>query len=88
MEAANELISTLLTPVVQIALIMGIAEIIKKLGLDHKYIPLVDLALGLIAGLVVYTVHLHFSPVEGIVIGVALGLSACGLFSGVKNLTE
>lgn len=88
MEAANELISTLLTPVVQIALIMGIAEIIKKLGLDHKYIPLVDLALGLIAGLVVYTAHLHFSPVEGIVIGVALGLSACGLFSGVKNLTE
>ena len=88
MEAANELISTLLTPVVQIALIMGIAEIIKKLGLDHKYIPLVDLALGSIAGLVVYTAHLHFSPVEGIVIGVALGLSACGLFSGVKNLTE
>ena len=88
MEAANELISTLLTPVVQIALIMGIAEIIKKLGLAHKYIPLVGLALGLIAGLVVCAAHLHFSPVEGIVIGVALGLSACGLFSGVKNLTE
>lgn len=88
MEAANELISTLLTPVVQIALIMGIAEILKKLGLPHKYIPLVDLGLGLIAGLLVYTAHLHYAPIEGIVIGVALGLSACGLFSGVKNLTE
>lgn len=88
MDAATELITTLLTPVVQVGIIMGIAEVIKKLGLDHKYIPLIDLAMGLIIGLVVYTAHLHFSPVEGIVVGVALGLSACGLFSGVKNLTQ
>lgn len=84
----NELITYLLTPIAQIALIMAIAEVVKKLGLKHKYIPLVDLGLGLIAGLLVYTAHLHYAPIEGIVVGVALGLSACGLFSGVKNLTK
>lgn len=84
----NELITTLLTPVMQVTLIMAIAEIVKKLGLASKWIPLVDLALGLASGLLIYTAHLHFSPVEGVVLGIALGLSACGLFSGVKNLTR
>lgn len=83
----NELITTLLTPVMQVALIMAIAEVVKRLGVKSKYIPLVDLALGLCSGLLIYTAHLHFSPVEGVVLGIALGLSACGLFSGVKNLT-
>ncbi len=84
----NDLVTYLLTPVAQIAIIMAIAEVVKRLGLDHKYIPLVDLALGLVAGLLIYTAHLGFSPIEGIVVGFALGLSACGLFSGAKNLIE
>lgn len=84
----NDLITYLLTPIAQIALIMAIAEVVKKLGLKSKYIPLVDLALGLIAGLIIYTAHLGYAPVEGIVVGIALGLSACGLFSGIKNLTQ
>ncbi len=88
MEETHELITTLLTPVMQVALIMAIAEVVKRLGLNTKYIPLVDLGLGICSGLLIYTAHLHFSPVEGVVLGIALGLSACGLFSGVKNLTE
>lgn len=84
----NELITYLLTPVGILAIIIGIAEVIKRVGLKSKYIPLVDLALGLIAGLVVYTAHLGYAPVEGIVVGIALGLSACGTFSGFKNLTK
>lgn len=84
----NELITYLLTPIGILAIIIGIAEVIKKLGLDSKYIPLIDLGLGLIAGLVVYTAHLGYAPVEGIVVGIALGLSACGTFSGIKNLTR
>jgi len=82
----NELTTYLFTPIAQVAIIMAIAEVVKQLGLNNKYIPLVDLGLGLIAGLVVYTAHLGFAPIEGIVIGIALGLSACGLFSGVKNV--
>ena len=84
----NELITYLFTPIAQIAIIMAIAEIVKQLGLKSKYIPLVDLGLGLIAGLLVYTAHQGYSPIEGIVLGFALGLSACGTFSGVKNLIE
>ena len=84
----NELITYLLTPIAQIALIMAIAEVVKKLGLKHKYIPLVDLALGLIAGILVYTAYMGYHPVEGVVVGLALGLTACGTFSGLKNLIE
>lgn len=84
----NELLTYLLTPLAQVALIMAIAEIIKKLGLDKRYIPLVDVALGLLAGVIIYIVYFHMNPVEGVLIGLALGLSACGLFSGTKNVIE
>lgn len=84
----NELTAYLFTPVVQIALIIGIAEVVKKLGLNSKYIPLVDLGLGLIAGLFIYTANFGHTAIEGVVIGIALGLSACGTFSGIKNLTQ
>ena len=84
----NELITFLFTPAAQVALIIALAELIKGLGLDHKYIPLVDVALGLICGIMSYTVYQGFQPVEGIVIGLAMGLSACGLFSGIKNIIK
>ncbi len=84
----KELITYLLTPVAQVAIIMAIAEVAKRMGLKSKYIPLVDLGLGLASGLLIYTAHLSYSPIEGAVVGIALGLSACGLFSGVKNLTK
>ena len=82
----NDLVTYLLTPVAQIALIMALAEVAKRSGLKSKWIPLVDLGLGIVAGLAIYTAHLGYTPIEGIVVGIACGLSACGLFSGVKNL--
>lgn len=84
----NELITYLLTPLGTLAIIIGIAEVVKRMGLESKWIPLVDLGLGLIAGIGIYTAHLGYAPIEGIVLGIALGLSACGLFSGVKNVIE
>lgn len=81
----NELVTYLLTPVAQIALIMGLAEIVKRLELiDGKFIPIVDLVLGLICGLCVYWGD--YSLTVSVLIGLFLGLSACGLFSGVKNI--
>lgn len=85
---AEQLIATLFTPAAQIALIMAIAELVKRLGLDKRFIPLVDLGLGIISGVIIYTIYMHMHPVEGVVLGIALGLSACGLFSGVKNVAE
>lgn len=88
MDTINELLPYLLTPIAQVAIIMGIAEIVKRLGLKTNFIPLVDVGLGLIFGIVVYIIYNGMHPVEGILIGLALGLSACGLFSGVKNVIE
>lgn len=84
----NELLTYLFTPVAQVALIIGLAEIIKRMGLNTKYIPMVDVGLGLLSGLCVYTLAMDYSTVEGIILGIALGLSACGLFSGIKNTME
>lgn len=84
----NDLITYLLTPVAQVALIMALAQVAKKLGLKAKWIPLLDLGLGIVAGLTIYTLQAGYSPIEGIVVGIACGLSACGLFSGVKNVIK
>lgn len=84
----NELLTYLLTPAAQIALIMALAELVKKIGLDKRYIPLVDLGLGILSGVCIYSIYMEMHPIEGFVIGIALGLSACGLFSGVKNVSE
>lgn len=84
----KELINQLITPMGQVALIMALAELCKQLGLDKKYIPIIDVILGLVSGLGVFCLLLHYSVPESIILGLALGLSACGLFSGVKNLTQ
>ena len=84
----NDLVTYLLTPIAQVALIMALAEVIKRIGLDSRWIPLVDLGLGIVAGLAVYTGHLGYSVVEGIIVAIVCGLSACGLFSGVKNVLD
>lgn len=84
----NELLTYLFTPVAQVAVIIGLAEITKRAGLDNRYIPMVDLVLGLISGIFVYGYILEYGIAEGIMLGIALGLSACGLFSGVKNTLE
>lgn len=84
----NELMTYLLTPMAQVAVIIGLAEIIKRAGLDAKYIPVLDIILGLISGVCVYGYMMDFGIAKGILLGIALGLSACGLFSGIKNTVE
>ena len=84
----EELNTYLLSPVVQVALIVGLAEIIKRIGLAKKWIPIVDVVLGLISGILIYGIMLGYGIGNGIIIGVALGLSACGLFSGIKNVIK
>lgn len=86
MDNVMDLIGYLLTPTAQVALIIGLAELVKKAGMNSKYIPLVDVVLGLVSGICVYGLALGYGMVNGILLGLALGLSACGLFSGVKNL--
>lgn len=67
-----------------VALIMGIAELLKKVGFNVKFIPIVNVVLGLVAGVVLN----QNDVIEGIFTGLAVGLSASGLYSGTKNIKE
>lgn len=85
---ATDLLNYLVSPAAQVLFIMAIAELAKKnFGLDARYVPILDVILGIILGLGVFTISQGFGVVEGIILGLASGLSACGLFSGVKNVS-
>ena len=82
----DELIEYLLTPAAQVALIIGIAELCKRVGVASRYIPIIDVILGLVSGICIYGISMGLGLCKGVVLGVALGLCACGLFSGIKNV--
>ena len=68
-----------------VPLIVGLVELVKKLGLPSKFCPVVSVILGVIIGLV------YISPddvAKGVLVGASLGLSAVGLYSGTKNTKE
>lgn len=66
-----------------IPLIMGVSEVLKKAGINEKFIPIVDLILGIGAGFL-----LSSNVKEAIVYGIFMGLSASGLYSGIKNVKQ
>lgn len=84
----EELLQYLVTPTAQIALIIGLAELAKKIGLEPKFVPILDLFLGLVSGIGIYGLAFGRGIIQGILLGIFFGLSACGLFSGAKNVIE
>lgn len=86
--SVDELINYLLSPIGLTALVIGLAELCKKCGLPSKWIPLVDVILGLFGGIFVFGLEFNYGLLKGVVIGLAIGLSACGLFSGIKNVLK
>lgn len=71
-----------------VVIIIGLIEILKTLlCMDPKLAPVIAVVLGLAAsfGLAYYGDTKAF---EAIVTGLAIGLSAVGLYSGAKNVTE
>lgn len=71
--------------VVIIPLILGLVELCKKAGVNKKILPFIALVLGIVIGVVYVT---DFDLKQGILVGVMLGLSASGLYSGTKNTVE
>ncbi|MBM7582163.1 L-cystine uptake protein TcyP (sodium:dicarboxylate symporter family) [Caldicoprobacter guelmensis] len=68
-----------------IPLIVGIVELLKQIGLPSKFAALVSVLLGIAIGVV------YLSPDDikkGILVGLALGLAASGLYSGTKSTVE
>ncbi|RJX24740.1 MAG: hypothetical protein C4554_08345 [Dethiobacter sp.] len=70
-----------------IAIILGLVQLARMLGLSEKYASLLTVALGLLA-----SVGYHFYSdqmwYESVIVGLVLGLSAIGLYTGTKETIE
>lgn len=70
---------------VLIPILIGILNVVKSTTLvDHKFIPVVSLFLGVLLGIV----FSGFALKEGIIAGLFIGLSAVGMYSGTTNVIE
>jgi len=70
-----------------IAVILGLVQLARILGLQEKYAPLLSVGLGLLAS-IGYHFYSQQTWFEVIVIGLVLGLSSIGLYSGTKETIE
>jgi hypothetical protein len=70
-----------------VPIIMGISEILKQIGVNAKVIPTINLIQGLIFGAGLY-IYQGKDVVEGIIVGLVMGLLASGLYSSGKNTIE
>lgn len=74
-----------ITDVLIIAVIIGLVELVKRLEwLPVKYLPLLSLVLGVIAGVI----YLEGTLKTKIILGIVMGLSAAGLFDQSKIITK
>lgn len=67
---------------IAVALTAGIVEAIKRaFKMNKRFVPLLSLAIGLVLALIFGE---GFTIQEIVVTGIMIGLSASGLYSGVK----
>lgn len=77
MELTFEITTAIIT-----AIVIGLVQAAKQLGLPTKYAPLTAIVLGVACTMVAA----FFTASAGIIFtGLVIGLSACGLYSGVKT---
>jgi hypothetical protein len=70
-----------------IAIILGLVQVARRLGLKEKYCPLLSTVLGLLISLG-YHFFNHKTWYEALIIGLVLGLSSVGLYSGTRETVE
>lgn len=70
--------------VVVTGVIIGLLEIAKGLGLSTKYVPIVSVILGVLS----VCIYGDGNIAENVLVGLAVGLSAVGLYSTTKNVLE
>ncbi|WP_206099720.1 hypothetical protein [Longirhabdus pacifica] len=66
-------------------LIVGLVSMTKAIGLPQRFAPFIAILLGVLAGIFYVAPH---NMNEGILVGIALGLAASGLYSSTKTLAE
>jgi hypothetical protein len=67
-----------------VPVIMAVAEFLKRQGINTKIIPVVNLVLGLICGILI---NLNDIP-KGIIVGLEITFVAMGIYSGGKSTVE
>lgn len=66
------------------AIIIGLSQVAKIAGFPVKFIPILNIGIGVIIS-VVY----HYNDIKsGVINGIVAGLSASGLYSGTKNVIQ
>lgn len=70
----------IITDAATIAVVVGLVQVIKNLGVSSRYAPLCSVVLGVLGALLVPEASLGLTVFHGLV----LGLSASGLYSGVS----
>ncbi|MDF2879270.1 MAG: hypothetical protein K0S30_2366 [Clostridia bacterium] len=68
-----------------IPVILGIVEVLKNIGLPQRFCPIAALGLGVLLG----TIYLSEGDYKrGILMGIYMGLSSVGMYSGAKNIIK
>ncbi|PEE81752.1 holin [Bacillus toyonensis] len=69
---------------VMIGIVVGLSQIVKTIGLQTKYVPLLNLTLGIVLGVLFLDGDIKKNVFQGIIIG----LSASGLFDHTKIMKK
>lgn len=67
-----------------IGIVIGLSQITKTIGLQTKYVPLLNLTLGTVLGVLFLDGDIKTNVFQGIIIG----LSASGLFDHTKIMKK
>ncbi len=79
--------TTLIYGIAAVPAIVGMVQVFKDMGVPSNFAPALAVVFGIIAGLAeLYGNHLAWIPAA--VTGIALGLSAVGLYSGAKTVAS
>ncbi|MCQ0957463.1 holin [Bacillus cereus] len=69
---------------VMIGIVVGLSQIAKTIGLQTKYVPLLNLTLGIVLGVLFLDGDIKTNVFQGSIIG----LSASGLFDHTKIIKK
>ena len=63
-----------------VPLLIGLSELLKKIGINPKAIPIFNIVLGVFLGIITN----RHDVILGVINGIAMALMASGLYSNIK----
>jgi hypothetical protein len=74
----------LVAPVVLVGVVLGLVQVVKLAGMDSRFAPILSIVLGI--AVEALASPLPFNARQMVLTGLAIGLSAAGLYSGTKTV--